>query len=254
MKSLSEWEEDWMAMFKLHQAELTPVMDEEWEQEKAHILKFYDNPDVSLTCVEVCTPKFELHIGVHAKWLKNATIDMADPCNLNYLSNLTHRDDRIFSLETEIIGYEILMSLSPLKRKTFWMKYHRRFMDKNGEYYFYVLHFKVHKFDKNGNPVFIIVETRRLPKKYLPDKIHYREFSHSLNQQSKQEKTVVKRLSSRELEVLELANEGFTTQEIALKLKLSVNTVKAFRNRILKKLNVKNMHMSYVVAHKMGMI
>jgi predicted DNA-binding protein (UPF0251 family) len=250
MKSLSEWEEEWMAMFKLHQANPTPVMLEEWEQEKVHFLKLYNNRNVSITFVEMCTPKFELHICMHSKWLKNKAVDMDNPTNLSQLTNLTHCDDRIFSLETELAGYEILMSLSPLKRKSFWMKYHRRLQDKSGEYSFYAFCLKGYKFDENGNPVIMMVESKRLPKKYQPDKIHYREFSHNLKQKIKEAEPVLKKLSCRELEVLELAYEGFTTDEIALELEISINTVKCFRKRILKKLNVNKMYLAYVIVYK----
>jgi len=250
LKSLSEWEEEWMAMFKLHSANLVPSILEEWRQEKTHFPKLYNNPNVSLTVVEMCTPKFELHIGMHKEWLHHKAIEIEEPTNFTYLISLTHPQDRIFSLETKIIGYEILMSLSPAKRQLFWMKYHRRFMDVNGDYFFYALHLKVHKFDDNGTPVLIMVETKRLPKKYQPDKIHYREFSHKIKQETKRVEPILKKLSPREQKVLELAYEGFTSSEIALILKISINTVKAFRKKILKKQNVNKMHMAYVVAHK----
>ena len=250
MRALSEWEEEWMAMFKLHSANITPVMLDEWEHEKEHVLKIYNNTNVSITFVEMCTPKFELHICMHNKWLQHAGVNMYAPDNLHYLSSLTHPDDRIFSLETELIGYEVLMSLSPLRRKSFWMKYHRRLQDQNGGYSFYELHFKVHKFDEDGSPVLMMVETKRLPKKYQPDKIHYREFSHHLKQNKKEAEPVLRKLSRRELEVVDLAYDGFTTREIASILQISTNTVKSFRKRVLKKLNVNKMHMAYVLVHK----
>lgn len=47
-------------------------------------------------------------------------------------------------------------------------------------------------------------------------------------------------LSDRELEVLKLVAQEFSTQEIANQLVLSVNTVETYRKKLLKKLNVRN--------------
>ena len=119
----------------------------------------------------------------------------------------------------------------------------------NGDSFFYGLYIKVHKFDENGNPVPMMVETKRFLKKYQPDKTHNRGIFHNVMRKNKQE-PVLKKLSSSDQKVLELAYEGFTSSEIALILKISINTVKAFRKKILKKQNVNKMHMAYVVAHK----
>ncbi|WP_341226525.1 response regulator transcription factor [uncultured Arcticibacterium sp.] len=51
---------------------------------------------------------------------------------------------------------------------------------------------------------------------------------------------VVKKLSPREREILELIAEGLTTKEIAEKLFISTRTVETHRVNMLKKLNVKN--------------
>lgn len=244
MRSLSEWQEEWMAMFELHPANETPAMLEEWKIEKKHFLKLYNNRNVSVTVVEMCGPTFGLHIGVHANWLKNQVIDVTDPGNLLYLTNLTHHDDQIFSLETELIGYEILMSLPPEKQSSFWMKYHRRFQDKDGEYHFFELHFKVHKFDENGIPWLMMIETKRLPRKYQSDKKHHCEFSHKLKQQTKQKEPVLKKLSRRELQVLELVHEGYTTKEIAAYLNISTESVKTYRKRILAKRGIHKTHLA----------
>ena len=47
-------------------------------------------------------------------------------------------------------------------------------------------------------------------------------------------------LTDREMEVLKLVAQEFSTQEIANQLVLSVNTVETYRKKLLKKLNVRN--------------
>jgi DNA-binding NarL/FixJ family response regulator len=50
----------------------------------------------------------------------------------------------------------------------------------------------------------------------------------------------ISKLTERELEVLKLVKEGFSSKEIAEKLFLSTRTIEAHRSFILKKLNIKN--------------
>jgi len=166
---------------------------------------------------------------------------------------LTHEDDKIFSLETEVMGYEILMSLSAKEKKQFWAKYHRQLLTKNVEYIYYLIYICVHKFDKNNAPCQVKVETTRLPKGYQPCKTHYREFSHSLKN-NKKEKPVIPKLSPREKEILELIHEGYSTKQITVKIGRSEHTVKNIRKNILNKLGAKNTNIAYEVAKRQLMI
>jgi two-component system, NarL family, nitrate/nitrite response regulator NarL len=54
-------------------------------------------------------------------------------------------------------------------------------------------------------------------------------------------KTPKEDLSKRETEILKMIVEGISNKEIADKLFLSVNTIKAHRENIMKKLNIRNM-------------
>jgi DNA-binding NarL/FixJ family response regulator len=55
------------------------------------------------------------------------------------------------------------------------------------------------------------------------------------------EMDLLKLLSQRELEVLQLIRQGLKTPEIAKKLMITVNTVRTHRQNLLTKLHVKNM-------------
>ncbi|MDD4992417.1 MAG: LuxR C-terminal-related transcriptional regulator [Paludibacter sp.] len=253
MKSLEEWKEEWLAMFQLHSANPSQEELEAWEAEGVQFLKLYNNPEVSITIIEISGGKVELYIGVNTKWLAHEAIQQTEPQNFRYLSELTHKDDKIFSFETELMGYDILMSLSGKERKRFWMKYHRRLLAENGEYIYYVFSTSVYKLDGNNTPCLLKIETTRLPKGYQPAKTHYREFSHSLKK-NKKEKPVIPKLSPREKEILELIHEGYSTKQIAVKIGRSEHTVKNIRKKILKKLGAKNTNLAYEVAKKHMMI
>jgi DNA-binding CsgD family transcriptional regulator len=55
------------------------------------------------------------------------------------------------------------------------------------------------------------------------------------------ENELTTKLSLREVEVLQLIRIGLTSNEISVKLQISVNTIKTHRKNILRKLHVKNM-------------
>lgn len=57
-------------------------------------------------------------------------------------------------------------------------------------------------------------------------------------------------LSKRERIVLTRIMKGMTSKEIAAELNMSVSTIKTFRSRIFKKLEVKSMHEALVIATK----
>jgi len=167
--------------------------------------------------------------------------------------DLTHKDDHIFSLEAELMGYEIMMTLQPNEMEKFWFKYQRRLRGKNGLYIFYSLYIEIYKLDENNSPWLLKIVTERLPETYQPEEIHYRAFSHQQKKGKISAADTIK-LSRREKEILILDNEGFKSKEIALKLQISYETVKNTRKRYLKKLNVDTTSMAYIVAQKRKMI
>ena len=64
--------------------------------------------------------------------------------------------------------------------------------------------------------------------------------------------TDIKQLSDREIEVLKLVANGFSAQEIAKQLYLSKRTIEGHKNRIMTKLNVKNIAglVKYAILNK----
>lgn len=63
-----------------------------------------------------------------------------------------------------------------------------------------------------------------------------------------------RKISKRELEVLELMAEGFSNQEIASKLFVSLNTVKSHSSNIFEKLEVKRRTQAVEAAKKLQII
>lgn len=60
------------------------------------------------------------------------------------------------------------------------------------------------------------------------------------NEQEKQSPNIKEPLTKREMEILKLICDGYSSKDIGEKLFISINTVETHRKRILMKLNVKN--------------
>lgn len=74
------------------------------------------------------------------------------------------------------------------------------------------------------------------------------------NQSVKPAGSYIPKLSMRELDVLRLIIDEFTTQEIADKLFISVNTVETHRNHLMQKLGAKNLAGMVRIALEKGLV
>ena len=63
-----------------------------------------------------------------------------------------------------------------------------------------------------------------------------------------------RKITEREVEILQLCAKGLSNPEIAEKLLISVHTVKAHMSNILEKLNVTSRSSAAVIAFKEGLI
>jgi DNA-binding CsgD family transcriptional regulator len=61
-------------------------------------------------------------------------------------------------------------------------------------------------------------------------------------------------LSKRELEILKLVSEGMLSREISIKLSISIHTVNGHRQKILQKMNVRNLTEAISMARKRNLL
>lgn len=158
-----------------------------------------------------------------------------------------------FLFETEQMAYEQMMALSPLKRSDFQVKCFLALRETNNQSVYYQLVCKPYIFDDNGNPWLALVTTHRLPAKHNPQIRLGRTFSHTpIPLKEKKEKNIM--LTAFQIDIIELAHDGFTSEEIAGKLNSTKDTISNTRKKILRKLGVKNTHEAYELARKLGLL
>ncbi len=77
-------------------------------------------------------------------------------------------------------------------------------------------------------------------KIYLSETMNEALLQKAIHGHATKESTPIQQLSDRELGVFELIGQGFGTKQIATKLHLSSKTIETYREKIKKKLNLKN--------------
>ena len=252
MKSLTQWESDWYNTFRYHECTPTEMQQKEWIEQKKHYQINNLKHGYSLTVLNLQLFSIELHVAAQQKWLNFPTFLAKGIDGLQLLREHTHPSDRIFSLETELMGYELLMSLSVKERMKFRLKYIRRLSNLAGKYACFMFHISVLKLDEKGVPWLIQIETERMPGTYCPENGKYRDFSHKIPGNDHKINSV--RLSDREIQILKLVNEGFKSSEIAAILGIKYDTVKNQRKSCIRKLKVKNTFIDYSIETKMKLL
>ncbi len=93
---------------------------------------------------------------------------------------------------------------------------------------------------ETGEKIFDAIHTVLAGERYISEELTRRLVGQAIGAADATHASPVETLSDRELEVFRLIGEGLTTGVIARRLHLSSNTVDTHREKIKKKLNVKN--------------
>jgi DNA-binding CsgD family transcriptional regulator len=249
METLEEWQKDWQAIYVLHQCTVSAELANEWATEIKFLQKQVVHSDCALTFINLQDARCDLHLPKYEDRLLHPAIRLEEPDNFKHLTDLTMPDNLAKSLQTELVGYDLLMSLPHKEQKRWWMKYHRLFKDKQGRSICYLIRISVHLFDDKGVPWILKVETSRLPEVFEPGDVLYREFSHCLPRKIAQAyklKLERKRsLTCLEKTVLLVSNEGYSLAATAAKMELSEKQVKNARERIFAKTKMNTIALAY---------
>lgn len=103
-----------------------------------------------------------------------------------------------------------------------------------------------------SNELIDALNTLILGKPYVSTELHESLVAIAHNEKSSEHR--LSSLSQREREIFHLLAEGFTHNEIALKLCLSVKSVETYKSRLMKKLQIKDMVSLTKLAIKTGLV
>ena len=99
-----------------------------------------------------------------------------------------------------------------------------------------------------------LAETYQLTPPLDEQIIAYKTALFSPQSRGSDQSPLIDPLSERELEILRLFAEGFSNQEIAEKLFISIGTVKAHSSNIYRKLDVRNRAQATIAAREMNLL
>ncbi len=167
-----------------------------------------------------------------------------DAQNLSWLKN--YHSLNFIKKHRELIGYAFAMAFLLLIVR--WSEYHFIFLRSQTEFYigiialFFTL-LGIWASQKLSKPK---VETIVVEKEVIVQK----NLDFSINQAELEKR----KISKRELEVLELMAEGLSNQEIANRLFVSLNTIKTHSSNLFEKLEVKRRTQAIETAKKIQLL
>lgn len=200
------------------------------------IIASYDYRDLSLAFFTENVSDFT---GFDISFLKEKGIDG--------VLAMIHPDDRPEVLHFQKIVLDTFHSLSEEEKKTFEWTYTVRFVHQyTGEVKWYYARVRPYHIDDNGNIVFdlhIIIHLNTAPKTQSYDwGFSYTSCTGKKVFVSKNDpKPKEVNLTKKEKEVALMMMEGLSSEEIADRLFISINTVYTHRKNIWKKINAKNL-------------
>lgn len=196
--------------------------------------------------------------SAYTKRLHKPDTNKAKPGNWKYTNRWCHQDDIYFNTDTDILFYNIVMSLEVKQRKHMQLQYTRRMKNKHNTYDLYIIRVHVLECDEHGTPWLISIETELMPEFKTTNFHPNRQFVLFNEDDNRIEKRFVtestNELTHQELEVLTLACRGYKTEEMLSMLFIEKCTLKTHRSRIMEKLNAPSMELACIMARKLRLI
>jgi len=144
--------------------------------------------------------------------------------NILLLSDLYKCVDTIMSHDDKVRIIVIGNSYDVVIIRKLFNKGIKSYLDKNSNYDEFIK--SIHTL--SSNEIYICEHAKKMMINFLS------------NEQEKQSSHIKEPLTKREMEILRLICDGYSSKDIGEKLFISINTVETHRKRILMKLNVKN--------------
>jgi DNA-binding CsgD family transcriptional regulator len=196
--------------------------------------------------------------SIHEKKLLKPGIYAQQPLNSDELIELTHPDDKIFSLKFEKAAIQFLLQLPLDRAKEFSIGYTIRLKTKAGKFECFGISYKVVVCNKAGKPWLLLMHGKYCPLIQLNKSNPYRIVSiepYDLVKKSKLFSTKeFTYLTNREKEVITEVNNGYQKKEIAEILDASPNTIKTHFKHIFDKCGFSHIHQACLHIIRTGIL
>ena len=167
---------------------------------------------------------------------------------------IIHPDDIPFALHVRDKIYSLLNEFPPEEKMKYKMIHEMRVRNLRGEYVRIIEQEQVLELDKSGD-IWLMLSVIDIDASHESETTK----SHLYNFETGEQifinllDTLDEPLTIRELEVLQLMKQGLLSKEIAITLKVSINTVNSHRQNILQKLKANNSIEAVNFAQRLGL-
>lgn len=198
-------------------------------------------------------------VTIRSKYKEQVSINQNEvqTYGLAYYISLMHPDDSHIVLDTYKKVFAFSFNLPVGERKDYKTIFNFR-LGYQGKYFHFIQQIVTLELTKRGKIWLGLSLSDMLPENEKFDKVHRRVVNLRNGKQylfnDDEMEDSLRRLSTRELEVLGLVSIGLISRQIADKLFISVNTVNNHRQKILGKLRASNSNEAVKYAKNLGLI
>jgi len=185
----------------------------------------------------------------------------------NIVDSSVHPDDVPFVLNLQQRAFNYIFSLPVEERKDYKHIYEFRVLGAGRKYVRCIFQYHIlegaesrEQFLINetycGDYILLLTASDLSPNQNLDEPVKFRLFNFKTNEVVKFPllKETDMSLTKREVEILQLVNEGMLSKEISNQLSISIHTVNRHRQNIMEKMNVDNVMEAINYSRKLGLI
>lgn len=214
-----------------------------WEHKRKQLQQFADMSSHCIFTVDVFKGNYDYASDQFAALFdfKESHIkQIAEQGDL--IEDRIHPDDRSEMINIQIQHGQFIYSLPPEERNNFRNMYRFRMLNRKREYIHVISRQQVFQTDKKGKAWIIMGVIDISPDQRLSDKVEYTTLNLKTGELIEPFTSSVEaeKLTTREIEILQLIRQGLLSKEIASCLGVSIHTIHNHRKNILAKLRVDN--------------
>ena len=202
--------------------------------------------------------RFVAHFSAYEHRLANPMIRMNDPDNWKNLYRHCNKKDMYHYMESVILYFETLMSLSLEQHHKLVMYTLHWLENKNKQHDLYLIRVKVIEVDDLGIPWFIMVQSELLygfkPKEFYPNRqlLLVNEYSNRVEKRFLNGNKP--KLRETQLELLILLNKNLNLGSLPDILKIKLSGLKSRFTRLFPKLNSSNQYQAIIMANYLRLL
>lgn len=256
--SLSALAAEWNNLLLYYSCLVTAEMNHRKQMHIKYMQHYALCENRSYSLFDMKESRFVAHFSAYEHRLANPMIRMNDPDNWKNLYRHCNKKDMYHYMESVILYFETLMSLSLEQRHKLVMYTLHWLENKNKQHDLYLIRVKVIEVDDLGIPWLIMVQSELLygfkPKEFYPNRqlLLVNEYSNRVEKRFLNGNKP--KLRETQLELLILLNKNLNLGSLPDILKIKLSGLKSRFTRLFPKLNSSNQYQAIIMANYLRLL